>query len=50
MTDLLRRKERATRVLTYYLKTAWVKAGARWDYENVAEVADLVDDLMGDLP
>lgn len=36
----------ARRVLAYYLKTLWLRAGLKWDYENQAEVEGIVDDIL----
>lgn len=38
--------ERATRVLVYYLRTAWERAGLKWERDNESEVRGIVTDIV----
>jgi hypothetical protein len=40
---------RAKRLLKHYFRTAFEKAGARWDGDNDIEVEDIVDELISSL-
>lgn len=41
------KRERAKRLLVHYLEVAFRRAGAGWDSDNVAEVEELVDTIIG---
>lgn len=38
-------RDRATRTLVHYIRTAFVGAGLKWDRDNDVEVAGIVDDI-----
>jgi hypothetical protein len=40
-------RERATELLTHYLKLPWEAAGLTWTYEHTNEVQEIVDLLAG---
>lgn len=39
-------RDRAERVLRHYFATVFRAAGLRWEYDNIAEISDLVEDLI----
>lgn len=39
--------DRAARVLVYYLKTLWERAGMEWTADNEAEVRSIIEDVLG---
>lgn len=42
-------RENAKKLLVYYFRLIALKAGIRWDYENEAEVASLVDNIFDEI-
>ena len=38
-------RDRATKTLIHYIRTAFIGAGLKWDRDNDVEVAGIVDDL-----
>ena len=40
---------RAKRLMKFYFRTAFERAGARWDSDNDFEVDDIVDELISAL-
>lgn len=39
-------QESASKVLVYYIRKLWEKAGLRWDADNEAEVRGIVNDII----
>ena len=39
-------RECAQRTLVFYVRTAWEKAGLKWEADNESEVRGIVDDII----